>query len=983
MYEGYKRRNKRLDELDDEAPAYLKTTKTALANETFEDVKEHSSLVEVQSHLFRKYVYIGRVIEARKLHHKHFYPLQVDYGHQAYLDKLSSQRNIVLGALGAICKRISEVLYHDEQWYEWVRNAQEDEEANRDKEQKRIKQEAALFRRHMKSLETKMEQARQKEEKKRQDAFLEEAYQQRMAESEDDAMWDPVEDIEFDRRDLYIDLIKHFLWMEVEAFDKNGNTSTASDTNANNNNPKTPSEATPGSKKKKKKPKAKSATEGLGSSHITGAGSGSRGQLRLLNMVDRDIYPPPEPSDQEPSKYKIESEKEMRERLSKGVEKNLEDIEGWQLVGTLDNPIETFNKTAPMPDDEIETIINDVREIKLLLFSRLLLAQTSLLPTAIEANSVDDFLANPEVTTSDLRDLCLKVEEPTLQLIRDACADFARAQGADEPEEAGSETYESEDEDTYEDMIGDHKKYEHLHSDDWFMNKMHDMTLRDLGMKKKKKSKKSKRRSKVTLCGKPIWNHASEKSMSRDGWLHFSIMAKDCDLKDAIQLCRSWTEFSDLSCLTYWQFFPASNWVSWGNNKFLQQLQNLGFYPYFVDFDAVELSRSQQVGGRSRGRRQHDVVETRNIMCGHMKRNDPVTRRFIQYLVMHAGELLVLARDGKTGRVVTAPTEEHLWTYRKKQGLGRASKHEWENVLEVGPEYYDMTDSLRDWRFGFDDYYDVFIWDFVPGREHMQLYNLVITELRNAWRITHPRDVWKHQEPILRTLTRDEVTLRTRLLKPGEDALSLYDVCMDDRNQYFLWEIKGETQVRKSEKEATAKSRYMFYNEANVVEDKVLFPEEADPHKKNQPFREIRNRIDSAGAVMGSSSYQMAEGLRAIDRNEDPWEAQDKTMDTAEGSLWALPKIWTTGIKEARRGPLPVERRKLLRKTGLHVDRKSLPLSVRIGTSDPMEVMERDRAVGKSLKPQHVRDGHYLITTPYVVKLESEGFPSARIRPHD
>ncbi|KAL6355081.1 hypothetical protein LRP88_11558 [Fusarium phalaenopsidis] len=136
-------------------------------------------------------------------------------------------------------------------------------------------------------------------------------------------------------------------------------------------------------------------------------------------------------------------------------------------------------------------------------------------------------------------------------------------------------------------------------------------------------------------------------------------MAKDCDLKHAIQLCRNWNEFSDLNLLALWQYFPNSNWVSWGNNRLIQQLQELGFFLYFVDLEAQQHSR------------------------------------YNQYLLMRTGELLVMVRDGKTGRVITAPPKEQLWTYRMKQGLGRASKNEWRNVLEVGPLYFDMTDMLR------------------------------------------------------------------------------------------------------------------------------------------------------------------------------------------------------------------------------------------------------------------------------------------------
>lgn len=94
---------------------------------------------------------------------------------------------------------------------------------------------------------------------------------------------------------------------------------------------------------------------------------------------------------------------------------------------------------------------------------------------------------------------------------------------------------------------------------------------------------------------------------------------------------------------------------------------------------------------------------------------------------MRAGELLVLVRDGKTGKIITAPEEEHLWTLRRKEGLGRASKNEWDILLEVGPEYFDMVDILRKWRLGFEDYYEVWLWDFVPCNDPILLYNIIVT----------------------------------------------------------------------------------------------------------------------------------------------------------------------------------------------------------------------------------------------------------------
>lgn len=56
--------------------------------------------------------------------------------------------------------------------------------------------------------------------------------------------------------------------------------------------------------------------------------------------------------------------------------------------------------------------------------------------------------------------------------------------------------------------------------------------------------------------------------------------------------------------------------------------------------------------------RSHAVAEYRNVICGHIKRNDPVSRRFVQYINFQAGEVCILVRDAKTGRIVVQPPRE-------------------------------------------------------------------------------------------------------------------------------------------------------------------------------------------------------------------------------------------------------------------------------------------------------------------------------------
>ncbi|RMJ18640.1 hypothetical protein CDV36_001764 [Fusarium kuroshium] len=359
LYKGYKRRNALLDTLDNEAPEYLKNAQQPLANDDFEAIDDQKSLREVHSHLFDKYVLLGNVIDARKLHHKHFYSLNVDYSHQAYIDKLISQRHIVLKAMQRAEKRTTQVLYQKEQWFSWVREVQEEEEANDEKEQKKVKQEAALFKRHVKKLEGRLAKMRQKEEQKRQDAYLEDAYRERMAMAAegDDEAWDPIEDMEHLKRNRYIDLIKHFLWLKTMEEEEEDRPPLEEIPPLE---PSPPPEPQKPSKKAKKKAKAKAAKAGGSSSAQTSSSETHTGQGRLLAALKEGRYPTPAEL-LEPDRNNIETEEEMRNRLSHGVKKNYDNVWGFQIVGTMENPYETHEKTAPMTNNEIESTVSDIR----------------------------------------------------------------------------------------------------------------------------------------------------------------------------------------------------------------------------------------------------------------------------------------------------------------------------------------------------------------------------------------------------------------------------------------------------------------------------------------------------------------------------------------------------------------------------------------------------------------------------------------------
>lgn len=59
-----------------------------------------------------------------------------------------------------------------------------------------------------------MKAVRAREDAKKQAEFLDTAYNERVTQ-EDEASWDPIEDVVVDEYARYVDLIKHFLWLSV------------------------------------------------------------------------------------------------------------------------------------------------------------------------------------------------------------------------------------------------------------------------------------------------------------------------------------------------------------------------------------------------------------------------------------------------------------------------------------------------------------------------------------------------------------------------------------------------------------------------------------------------------------------------------------------------------------------------------------------------------------------------------------------------
>ncbi|KAH0050662.1 hypothetical protein KCU86_g23902, partial [Aureobasidium melanogenum] len=275
---------------------------------------------------------------------------------------------------------------------------EDDEEKERDAEKKKIKQEAALFRRHWKDVSARMDKLRQKENEKRQAEYLDKVWEERnkfeaelTAEGEGGEEWDPIEDVVEDERGSYIDLIRRFLWL-AEPITASSDEPTS---------PKPDAAGAPSSKKENQAPEAvnkqspakDTATPQALVDMNKSKNARKKARQKAKAQEERSALPLAIRTILEtakPGEVHIETPEEVRTRLREGQTMN-------GVLQTFDpeDPANTqflTDKTFPLADDEVDTLMQQIPDIKQLLFCRLLLGYASLLPAALRAENVDEFL---------------------------------------------------------------------------------------------------------------------------------------------------------------------------------------------------------------------------------------------------------------------------------------------------------------------------------------------------------------------------------------------------------------------------------------------------------------------------------------------------------------------------------------------------------------------------------------------------------------
>ncbi|KAL2126582.1 hypothetical protein VTI74DRAFT_651 [Chaetomium olivicolor] len=193
-----------------------------------------------------------------------------------------------------------------------------------------------------------------------------------------------------------------------------------------------------------------------------------------------------------------------------------------------------------------------------------------------------------------------------------------------------------------------------------------------------------------------------------------------------------------------------------------------------------------------------------------MKRNDPVTRRFVQYAAMRPDERLILLRDGKDGRIITAPGNGQLWITRSRRGVNV--------VVRDGPAVSPVA-------IHFDSHFAVYIRDFAPGKQPLDMCHHLRELLIRARKIRGNRGLFAHMKYIMETLIREDDTKRVRQIEPGELVQSLYDEMCGPNARFWVKTPNIPEAIMTTEEVAPGVTPCLDYNDTDAAEDAILFVE--------------------------------------------------------------------------------------------------------------------------------------------------------------
>ena len=151
--------------------------------------------------------------------------------------------------------------------------------------------------------------------------------------------------------------------------------------------------------------------------------------------------------------------------------------------------------------------------------------------------------------------------------------------------------------------------------------------------------------------------------------------------------------------------------------------------------------------------------------------------------------------------------------------------------------------------------------------------------LYKAHRFRQLVDMYSVGAHVLKTLTRDRETHRLRDIKPGEVVDSVFDDAHSDRVRFGF---RDQNARLNNENQAP---RWLFYNDVDVLEDQILFPNESldDKQVTTPGIGEVTSALDKL-EVNGPNWYRF---ICDLDTDEETDRSSSESIDdeSADGSL--------------------------------------------------------------------------------------------------
>ncbi|KAA8908778.1 hypothetical protein FN846DRAFT_944613 [Sphaerosporella brunnea] len=807
LYVGYKRRTAELESLEQNPPPTLPKD---YGNTDWASFSSAVELRKVQEYLNHRLLLLHRCITARDWHHSHFYGDNSDFGHQKFLDRLRGNRVTVTGALLRIERRMLGLKYKDAEWMEWVRSLQLAEDTKSAAEKKKVKAEHALFREN----QAKIEKAREEEEKRRRE------------EREKEEVWDPVEDIIEEQRIRYVALLRMLLRKEgVGEQEEEMALKMARDLAGN--------------------------TEGLDEEALERyrAQREAEGKGVVTRMeMEKDIAFVARPfmvTMGEPSEKRLSNatDDETKKKLAE-----LEDIEDLEMKRL----IERMNRLAHMErgvsnynlkdrEESLKKVREESTTIREYMMIRLITKNPAFLIVALECESLNEFLAHPNLRNTDLRDLALQLALNSKELIRDACSDYWAEIALEKEQKAVPSTGKAEPEGKQKQLaIGSSQpKAVSAPKKNGKFIIVDGKKIPVLQGKDEPEVVETHRTERVLVCGRWIHNYPEERRLPRRGWFQFAMIT-GCNLWRAIELCNSWEEFHDLNHLSLQGYFIGTNMIQLGENDpvFYQHARRMGFVPYARSTNAEQATGSSQSGRHGRTGRVHTAAQTRNYICANMGRDLDGTRRFIAMAKAWCSEVVIWARDCKTGKIITEPPEKERWFRRVKAGPGRANRGQWTVTDEFSTQWKASIDANRPWRFKFRDCVDIVIWDRWPGRHHEMFETSVLTLLNKGMKLKDQISVMETTFNVYKKCLEEEEGPK------GKKTLEAKAI-LEDMRQFRL---------NRTSAEMKGKAPFLFYDEVDEQIDWAYGIYDNDPYWKRVDGHEVDNMYDLSKKINAASS---------------------------------------------------------------------------------------------------------------------------------